>query len=114
MAISRRGFFDAFGAAPRGPALSGAALSARGLEHEFAAAWSQDPVAPGTRQGRGQRPQLPPGVEEIRINSNENPLGPGKAVLDAIVGRFPEAGRYPFNSSPKEADLTDAVAAKNK
>ena len=123
MAISRRGFFDAFGAAGR-PAFSGAALAARGLEADFAAAWAQDPVQTGTstttgtgsgRQGgRGQRPQLPPGVEEIRINSNENPLGPGKVVLAAIVGKFPEASRYPFNSSPKDADLVALLATKNK
>jgi histidinol-phosphate aminotransferase len=123
MAISRRGFFDAFGAAGR-PALSGAALAARGLEAHLATAWAQDPVQSGTstgagtgggRQGgRGQRPQLPPGVEEIRINSNENPLGPGKVVLDAIVGKFPEASRYPFNSSPKDADLVALLATKNK
>jgi histidinol-phosphate aminotransferase len=55
---------------------------------------------------------LPPGVEEIRISSNENPLGPGKAALDAILGKFPEAGRYPFNSTPADADLVGAIAAK--
>ena len=116
MAISRRGFFDAFGAATRGPALSGAALSARGLEDHFAAAWSQTPAMPGARQGqgRGQRPALPPGVEEIKINSNENPLGPGKVALDAILGKFPEASRYPFNSTPNEGALTETIAAKYK
>jgi histidinol-phosphate aminotransferase len=115
MAISRRGFFDALGAAGR-PAVSGAFLSARGLEAHFATAWTQDPVpaGPGRQGGRGQRPALPPGVEEIRINSNENPLGPGKVALDAILGKFPEASRYPFNATPKDADLIEALAAKNK
>lgn len=124
MAISRRGFFDAFGAAGR-PAFSGAALAARGLEADFAAAWAQDPAQTGTstttgsgrgggQGGRGQRPPLPPGVVEIRINSNENPLGPGKVVLDAIVGKFPEASRYPFNSTPKSDDLIALLATKNK
>jgi histidinol-phosphate aminotransferase len=113
MAISRRGFFDVIGAGGR-PADSGAFLSARGLEAHLATGFTQDP-ATGTRpQGRGQRPALPPGVEEIKINSNENPLGPGKTVLDALVAHFGETNRYPFNSSPKEGDLTDAVAAKNK
>ena len=57
---------------------------------------------------------LPPGVDEIRISSNENPLGPGKAALDAILGKFPEAGRYPFNSTPADADLVATIAAKYK
>ena len=127
MALSRRGFFDSLGAAGR-PGMSGAVLSARGLEAHTAEAWFQDPVQTGRAGGAGQgraggqggrgggggRPQLPPGVEEIKINSNENPAGPGKVALDAIVGKFPEAGRYPFNSSPKDADLVDTLATKNK
>jgi histidinol-phosphate/aromatic aminotransferase/cobyric acid decarboxylase-like protein len=46
----------------------------------------------------------------IPINNNENPLGPGKAAIDAILGRFPEANRYPFNSSPLDADLEVLLA----
>jgi histidinol-phosphate aminotransferase len=85
--------------------MSGAFLAARGLEAHLAEAG---------QNGRAARPLLPPGVHEIRINSNENPLGPGRAALDAIVGTFPEAGRYPFNSTPSEGDLAEAVAAKFK
>jgi histidinol-phosphate aminotransferase len=67
------------------------------------------------RQGgaRGMRSNLPPGVEGIRISSNENPLGPGKAAIDAILGKFPEANRYPFNSSPLDADLEILIARLN-
>jgi len=66
------------------------------------------------RQGGGmRRPNLPPGVEAIRISSNENPLGPGKAAIDAILGKFPEANRYPFNSSPLDADLEILLAKLN-
>ena len=123
MAVSRRGFLGTFGAGRAEPGI-GAALAARGQEADFAHAWTQDPVQTGRgggagqggrgagQGGRGGRPQLPPGVEEIKINSNENPLGPGKTALDAIVGKFPEAGRYPFNSSPKDADLVDTLARK--
>jgi len=67
----------------------------------------------GRQGGRGMRPQLPPGVEAIRISSNENPLGPGKAAIDAILGKFPEANRYPFNSSPLDADLEILIAKLN-
>jgi histidinol-phosphate aminotransferase len=104
MPVSRRGFLGIIGTERTGP-LSGAFLAARGLEAHFAEA----------QRGNGrQRPLLPPGVQEIRISSNENPLGPGKAALDAILGKFPEAGRYPFNSTPSEGGLAEALAAKHK
>jgi histidinol-phosphate aminotransferase len=102
MPVSRRGFLRLAGTPSP---LSGAFLSARGLEAEFADAQAQ---------GRAPRPALPPGVDEIRISSNENPLGPGRAALDAILNRFPEAGRYPFNSTPADADLAAAIAARFK
>jgi len=103
MPVSRRGFLRLVGM-DAGP-LSGAVLSARGLEAHLAEAQAQ---------GQRARPVLPPGVDEIRISSNENPLGPGRAALDAILGKFPEAGRYPFNSTPADADLVAAIAAKYK
>ena len=110
MPVSRRGFLQLIGGAEE-VALSGAFLSARGLEDYMAQAQTQ-----GQDQGPRQRtrPVLPPGVEEIRISSNENPLGPGKAALDAILGKFPEAGRYPFNSSPADAALIATIAEKFK
>ena len=100
MAVSRRGFLHL--AAP--PSSSAVLLAARGLEAHLAEA----------QRSGGARTLVPPGVDEIRISSNENPLGPGKVVLDAIVGKFPEAGRYPFNSTPNEAALTTAIASKFK
>lgn len=105
MPVSRRGFLR-FIAAAGEAAADGALLSARGLEDELA--WAQ------TQGQRAPRVTPPPGVEIIRISSNENPLGPGKRALDAILGRFPEAGRYPFNSSPADADLVTAVAERHK
>ena len=99
MSVSRRGFL-------RGTVLpfSGTVIAARGMEAYQAEA----------AQERNGRSLVPPGVTEIRISSNENPLGPGKAVLDAILGKFPEAGRYPFNSTPNDGALTSAIAAKYK
>jgi histidinol-phosphate aminotransferase len=102
MPVSRRGFLRIVGPASN-PPVSGALLAARGLEAHLAEAQTQ---------GQHARPLLPPGVDEIRINSNENPLGPGRVALDAILGKFPEAGRYPFNSTPSETDLAAAIAAK--
>jgi histidinol-phosphate aminotransferase len=52
------------------------------------------------------------GARLVRIASNENPLGPGQHVLDALVGKFPEAHRYPFNARQNDFALVQALAAK--
>ena len=36
------------------------------------------------------------GTSPIILASNENPLGPGRAVLDAVRASFTESGRYQF------------------
>src|SRR5436309_12689045 len=106
MSVSRRGFLQGLGLGQRSHAA--ALMAARGHEEAMAEAMMQ-----GRQGGRGMRPQLPPGVEGIRISSNENPLGPGKAAIDAILGKFPEANRYPFNSTPLDADLEILIAKLN-
>ena len=103
MSVSRRGFLQGLGGRSRSAAEF---MAARGHEEYVAEALQQG------RQGT-QRPALPPGVEGIRISSNENPLGPGKAAIDAILGKFPEANRYPFNSTPLDADLEILIAKQN-
>jgi len=107
MSVTRRGFLQGLGASRNRSAAE--FMAARGHE-EFVAEALQ-----GRQGARGnmQRPNLPPGVEAIRISSNENPLGPGKAAIDAILGKFPEANRYPFNSSPLDADLEILIAKQN-
>jgi histidinol-phosphate aminotransferase len=52
------------------------------------------------------------GAKPIRIASNENPLGPGQHVIDAIVGKFPEASRYPFNARQNDGTLIGSLATK--
>src|SRR5271167_1540105 len=42
-----------------------------------------------------QRPNLPAGA--VRINANENPLGPCSAARDAVEAIIPEGGRYRFD-----------------
>jgi histidinol-phosphate aminotransferase len=103
MLQSRRGFFDVL-AGVRTDHDVAQWLAARGHE-DYQAQAAQGNAA-------RSRPALPPGVKAIRISSNENPLGPGKAAIDAIVRQFPEAGRYPFNSTPNESALAAAIAAK--
>src|SRR5882762_4613572 len=103
MSVSRRGFLQGLGVDRASQA--SAFIAARGHEEFVAEAMQQ-----GRQGGRPARPNLPPGVETIRISSNENPLGPGKAAIDAILGKFPEANRYPFNSTPLDADLEILIA----
>ena len=127
MPVSRRGFFGIVGAGGRATGI-GAVIAARGHEAyqaELQAAGQTQQQGAG-QQGQGQggrgggrgggapRPALPPGVVEIKISSNENPLGPGKVALDAILGKFPEAARYPFNSTPNESKLVETIATLNK
>ena len=126
MPVSRRRLFGLV--AGRRASDYGVVLAARGREADQAELLAQNqsgPTGPGGRatgaggrgtgqSGRGPRPGPPEGVEEIRISSNENPLGPGKAALDAILGKFPEAGRYPFNSTPNDTKLVETIAALHK
>jgi len=79
---------------------------------EWLAARGHEDFQAQAAQGRRPRVELPPGVKAVKINSNENPLGPGKAALDAITRKFPEAGRYPFNSTPGDGQLVAAIATK--
>jgi histidinol-phosphate aminotransferase len=132
MAVTRRGFFGIVGANGRSSGLADM-MSARGREAYEAEFQAQQQAGQAQGQtgrgagaggqgrgggggGRGGRGGGAPGEPApeitVRISSNENPLGPGKAALDAIVGKFPEASRYPFNSSPGEGKLLETIAAK--
>jgi histidinol-phosphate aminotransferase len=85
--LSRRDFVQTLGRGGAG-ALTGTLIAFRGRE-ALAGTW------PGADQGG-----LPSSdVNLIRLDSNENPLGPGQAALDAIRTAFGEAGRYPDNPS---------------
>jgi histidinol-phosphate aminotransferase len=98
MSLSRRRLFQRFGSAP----LDGEWIAARGREAA---------VAEGSLEfAQAQRAASSSNV--IRIASNENPLGPGQHVIDVIVGKFPEAGRYPFNAREREPVLAKALAGK--
>lgn len=95
MSLTRRRLFTGmFEAAPA----SHDWVSARGREARMA--------------GHAEDQAGAPGAKLIRISSNENPLGPGQHVLDAIVGKFPEASRYPFNATQTEGALIGALAQK--
>jgi histidinol-phosphate aminotransferase len=103
MLRSRRGVLEVLSGTSPGTREAAAWLAARGHEEYQAQAAQGAP-----------RPQalVPPGVKAIKISSNENPLGPGKAAIDAIVRQFPEAGRYPFNSTPNDSALAARLATR--
>jgi histidinol-phosphate aminotransferase len=100
MSLSRRRLFQRFGAAPLGSEW----IAARGREAA---------VAEGSMLEFAQAQRGAASSNIIRIASNENPLGPGQHVLDVIVGKFPEAGRYPFNAKQQEPVLVKAIASKH-
>jgi histidinol-phosphate aminotransferase len=82
-------------------ALSGAFIAARGLEALEAE------MGPGLSEAAALAPPEP---DEIRISSNENPLGPGKLVMEALIKDFEWVGRYPMNSQPTDKDLMKTLA----
>ena len=98
MALSRRNFVRTVGIGAAG-ALTSSFIGARGREN---AIWSalETPlhaVEPGT----------------IVVSSNENPMGPGPKVLDAIRAAFGENGARPGRYSGSSRDLVDALAKKH-
>jgi histidinol-phosphate aminotransferase len=101
MSLTRRRLFQVVA---RDTSRTGEWISARGRE----AAVAEGSLEFGQRAGTsGSNSNV------IRIASNENPLGPGQHVLDAIVGKFPEGHRYPFNATQREPVLIEAIAKKN-
>ena len=100
MSLSRRRLFQRFSAEPLGNEW----IAARGREAA---------VAEGSELNFAQAPRSAASSNIIRIASNENPLGPGQHVLDVIVSKFPEAGRYPFNAREQEPTLVKAIAGKH-
>jgi histidinol-phosphate aminotransferase len=114
MSVTRRGFLSSLGT-PSGALRNGLVdarfIAARGLEAEAAEAWQQGGGRRGGAGNAGGQQSQPP---SIKISSNENPMGPGQAVLDAIVAQFGEAGRYPFNAKMGDRKLLEGIAAHVK
>ena len=98
MALTRRRLFQQLAGRDEAPSPSFAWVSARGRE--------------GGLTESGEQATAPAGTKLIRILSNENPVGPGQRVLDALVGKFPEGHRYPFNARQSDGSLIAAIATK--
>lgn len=92
MSISRRGFVRVVGLAGAA-SVWGAQVLARGREgangEAWGAPWPGDPLPQGVARTA---------VKAIRLSSNENPVGPPKVALDALLGAIGDAPRYPFAS----------------
>src|SRR5262245_34300907 len=103
MPHSRRTFLTALGLGPT-PLVHPALVGARGREAALASA--------GGGFGGGGLGSAPTDPGAIHIDSNENPLGPGPAALEALVHAFPAAGREPTNARPSTADLREAISRR--
>lgn len=102
MALSRRSFVRAAGIGAAG-AFTSSFIAARGRENDV---WSAlDGFVEPLHAAQS---------EVIIISSNENPMGPGPKVLDAIRAAFGEDGSRPGRYSGSQRDLIDALAAKHK
>ncbi len=95
MTLTRRAFLRTVGPGAPSPAM----ITARGreaLEGEF---------------GALEAAIIPPAdVDEIRISSNENPLGPGASAIQAIKDNIDQSNRYPMNSRIKARDIRARLA----
>ena len=100
MLRTRRAFFDVLGG--RFDYSETAALfAARG--HEAYVAELQARGRAARRARRCRRASTKSASAATRTRS-----APAQRVLDAITKKFPEAGRYPFNSSPADRNLVEA------
>ena len=98
--LTRRQFVQTAGISAAGVALTGPWIAARGRENSI---WS---VAPEL-----QAAQAPANL--IILSSNENPLGPGKTVLEAVQKAFGPAGAAPGRYSGASGQLVEALAQKH-
>jgi len=94
--VTRRDFVRTVGVGAAG-ALSTSWISARGRE---AGVWAMPEP--------GLQAQAPGSI--IPLSSNENPMGPGQVVLDAITRAFGPSGATPGRYSSATGDLRDALA----
>lgn len=98
MSLSRRAFLG--GGSGASPVLV-ALVAARGLE-----------AATPTWEG-GALPVIPPpSADEVKINANESPVGPGKRALDALLAELDQSKRYPFNSRIGDRELLATLAER--
>jgi len=97
--LTRRQFVQTAGLSAAGVALSSSWIGARGRENAVWSALAAEQAAPAP-------------ANLIVLSSNENPLGPGKAVLDAVQRAFGPAGAAPGRYSGASGQVIEALAQK--
>ena len=103
MSVSRRSFVTTIGGGAAG-LLASPIIDWRG--HEALLAFQGTQGSPGVAERRADRLLASqPGM--IRIDSNENPNGPGTRVREAILNHLVDANRYPTKA---EDDLIAVIA----
>jgi len=100
MPVSRRSFLGAL--SPGTAAFSPTFVAARGRE-----AFTAEGASAATGPAASAAP-----AATILLDSNENPLGPGPAAMEALTQAFADAGRYPTNARPSSADLRSTIARR--
>jgi histidinol-phosphate aminotransferase len=110
--LSRRNFVRLFGA---GVTVATASSGFAQQASNSAAPPAPAPPTPRRRVGgvdMGAMRQLPP--DTVIISSNENPLGPAKVALDAMVEASPRGGRYDnyWVAAKTEATISEQFGLK--
>ena len=100
--LTRRNFVRTVGIGAAG-ALTSSWIGARGREDSL---WSV--LEPGLHAQTAAPP-----ANMIVLSSNENPLGPGKTVMDAVQKAFGPNGAAPGRYSSAVGALTEAIAKKH-
>ena len=111
MSVSRRIFVKSAGIGGVG-LLSVPLIAARGSEASRGAVLEPEttqPLSPFASDSRAAYRRAAPTA--LRLDSNENPNGPGKAALDAIRAMFEETPRYPDAAT---AELGQTIATHFK
>ena len=100
MSLSRRALFAGGNSSNANFAQLVAARGREALVAELGPFGGESGLIPRPQQG------------EVRLTSNENPLGPPPPAMAAIRDGFTGAGRYPSNVQPSMSDLTSACAER--
>jgi histidinol-phosphate aminotransferase len=112
MSLSRRTFVKAASVSGVG-ALAAPLIAARGSEALRESLFEPfEPFgAPGVFEHTERAPWRIAAPSAMRLDSNENPNGPGAKALEAVRAMFGESNRYPDVQS---GDMRDAIAAHFK
>src|SRR5688572_32253409 len=113
MAVSRRTFMKTAGISGVG-LLSAPLIAARGSEaaHAPELAHSELPLSPFASETRAAYRIAAPSA--LRLDSNENPNGPGRAALDAIRAMFDESDRKSTRLNSSHSQISYAVFCLKK